>query len=31
MIVYDTDHSIPRNEYIKETLNWLDKYLGLVR
>jgi dienelactone hydrolase len=31
MIVYDTDHSIPRNEYIKETLNWLDKYLGPVR
>jgi serine/threonine protein kinase/dienelactone hydrolase len=31
MIVYDTDHFIPRNEYVKETLNWLDKYLGPVK
>ncbi len=28
--VYDTDHYIPRNELIKETLAWLDKYLGPV-
>jgi cephalosporin-C deacetylase-like acetyl esterase len=27
-IVYDTSHNIPRNELIKETLDWLDKYLG---
>jgi dienelactone hydrolase len=26
--VYDSDHFIPRNEFIKETLAWLDKYLG---
>jgi dipeptidyl aminopeptidase/acylaminoacyl peptidase len=29
--MYETDHFIPRNELIKETLNWLDKYLGPVR
>ena len=29
--VYDNDHFIPRNEFIKETLNWLDKYLGPVK
>jgi len=26
--LYDTDHFIPRNEFIKETLAWLDRYLG---
>ena len=31
LILYDTDHFIPRNEFIKETLNWLDKYLGPVK
>jgi len=31
MIIYDTDHFIPRNEYIKETLAWLDRYLGTVK
>jgi len=30
LILYDTDHIPPRNEYIKETLAWLDKYLGPV-
>ena len=29
-VVYDTGHDIPRNEEIKETLNWLDRYLGPV-
>ena len=29
-VVYDTGHAIPRNELIKETLNWLDLYLGLA-
>ena len=29
--LYDTDHAIPRNECIKETLGWLDRYLGPVR
>ena len=27
----DTDYSIPRNELIKETLAWLDGYLGPVK
>ena len=27
---YETDHIPPRNEYIKETLAWLDRYLGPV-
>ncbi len=31
MILYDTDHIPPRVEFIKETLAWLDKYLGPVR
>ena len=31
LILYDTDHFIPKNELIKETLNWLDKYLGPVQ
>ncbi len=30
LLVYETDHIPPRNEYIKETLAWLDKYLGPV-
>ena len=29
--LYDTDHFIPTNEFIKETLRWLDKYLGPVK
>ena len=29
-VVYETGHSIPRNELIKETLDWLDRYLGAV-
>ena len=27
-VIYDSEHSLPRNEMIKETLNWLDRYLG---
>jgi len=30
-VVYDTGHDIPDNEMIKETLNWLDRYLGPVK
>lgn len=30
-VVYDTSHDIPRPEMIKETLNWLDRYLGPVK
>jgi len=29
--LYDTDHIPPRREFIKETLAWLDKYLGPVQ
>jgi len=29
--VYDTDHTIPDSEFVKETLRWLDKYLGPVK
>jgi hypothetical protein len=29
--VYETGHDIPRVEMIKESLNWLDRYLGPVR
>jgi len=28
---YETDHIPPRNEFIKETLAWLDQYLGPVK
>lgn len=31
LILYDTDHIPPRAEYVKETLSWLDRYLGPVR
>ncbi len=29
--VYETGHSVPRNEEIKETLDWLDRYFGSVK
>jgi eukaryotic-like serine/threonine-protein kinase len=29
-LIYETGHNIPRNELIKESLNWLDQYLGPV-
>ncbi|UCG86014.1 MAG: SUMF1/EgtB/PvdO family nonheme iron enzyme, partial [Gemmatimonadota bacterium] len=30
LMLYETDHIPPRTEYIKETLAWLDEYLGPV-
>ena len=30
-VVYNTGHDLPRAEEIKETLNWLDRYLGPVK
>jgi pimeloyl-ACP methyl ester carboxylesterase len=30
-VVYETGHDIPRNELIKESLDWLDRYLGPVK
>jgi cephalosporin-C deacetylase-like acetyl esterase len=29
-LLFDTGHNIPRNELIKQTLDWLDQYLGPV-
>ena len=31
LIVYETGHYVPRTEMIKESLNWLDRYLGPVK
>ena len=31
LILYDTDHIPPQNEFVKEILAWLDKYLGPVK
>jgi predicted Ser/Thr protein kinase/predicted esterase len=30
-LLYDTGHNIPRNQLIKESLEWLDRYLGPVK
>lgn len=30
-LIFEAGHNIPRNELIKETLNWLDEYLGPVQ
>jgi formylglycine-generating enzyme required for sulfatase activity/dienelactone hydrolase len=30
-VVYDSGHAPPRREFIRETLEWLDKYLGPVK
>jgi eukaryotic-like serine/threonine-protein kinase len=29
-IVYETGHNVPRDQLIKETMEWLDRYLGPV-
>ncbi|HUS20139.1 MAG TPA: dienelactone hydrolase family protein [Terriglobales bacterium] len=29
-IIFESGHNIPRNEMIRENLNWLDEYLGRV-
>ena len=31
MLLYETDHIPPKNEFIKETLAWLDQYLGPIK
>ena len=28
--IYDVDHTLPRSEFIRESLAWLDRYLGPV-
>jgi hypothetical protein len=30
-IMYEGGHDVPRTDLIKESLAWLDKYLGPVR
>ena len=30
-VAYDTGHNIPRPDLIRESLDWLDRYLGPVR
>jgi len=30
-VLYDTGHNLPRNEAVKETLDWFDRYFGVVR
>lgn len=30
-VVYETGHAVPRKEFIRESLDWLDKYLGPVQ
>ena len=30
-VVYDTGHNIPRPDLVRETLDWLDRYLGSVQ
>jgi hypothetical protein len=29
-IIYDSDHMLPKGEFIRDTLSWLDRYLGPV-
>jgi len=31
IVLYETDHFVPKKERIKESLAWLDRYLGPVR
>jgi len=31
IIIYESGHLVPRTEFVKETLQWYDKYLGAVR
>jgi hypothetical protein len=31
LVLYETDHGVPKSEMIKETLNWLDRYFGPVK
>jgi len=31
LVIYETGHFVPRNQLIRETLDWLDRYLGPVK
>ena len=30
-VIYETGHAVPRKDFIRESLEWLDKYLGPVK
>jgi len=30
IIIYESGHLVPRTDFVKETLNWYDKYLGVI-
>ena len=30
-IIYESGHLVPRTDFMRETLNWFDKYLGPVK
>jgi hypothetical protein len=30
-VIYESGHDLPRKEMIRETLDWLDRYLGPVK
>ncbi len=30
-VIYETGHAVPRKEFIRESLDWLDRYLGPVK
>ena len=31
LIVYEAGHLVPRTDFVKETLQWYDQYLGPVK
>ncbi len=31
ILVFKSGHQVPRTDFVKETLLWYDKYLGLVK
>jgi len=31
IIIYDAGHLVPRTEFVKETLQWYDKWLGVIK
>jgi pimeloyl-ACP methyl ester carboxylesterase len=30
LVVYETGHAVPRKDFIRESIDWLDRYLGPV-
>jgi dienelactone hydrolase len=31
LVIYETGHAVPRKEFIRESIDWLDRYLGPVQ